>query len=62
MAGMVEFDPCRPGRARSLYALALEAAEQAEDLCVSAWVLANTSSLLTEQGNTRDSARNRQIL
>jgi hypothetical protein len=53
MAGNVEFDLYRPDKAQAFYAVAREAAEQANDPAVSAWVLGNTSYLLDQRGETK---------
>jgi tetratricopeptide (TPR) repeat protein len=53
MAGNVEFDLHRPDKAQAFYAVAREAAEQAEDPAVSAWVLGNSSYLLDQRGDAR---------
>jgi tetratricopeptide (TPR) repeat protein len=50
MAGNVSFDLNEPLKAHAYYRVALEAAEQAADPAVSAWVLGNTSYLRAHEG------------
>jgi hypothetical protein len=50
MAGNIEFDLHRPSKAQAFSAIAREAARQAGDTAVSAWVLGNTSYLLDQRG------------